>query len=92
MVHESKNRFRCWELALLLGMATALLFGTWLSGQQNALAERVVRLHVIGASDSEEDQAVKLQVRDAVLAQAEPWLEGTSNQEEAMTVLAEHLD
>lgn len=47
---------------------------------------------MIGASDSEEDQIVKLQVRDAVLAQAEPWLEGTSSQEEAMTVLAEHLE
>lgn len=75
-----------------MGIAFALLAGTWLSGQQNALAERVVRLHVIGASDSEEDQAVKLQVRDAVLAQAEPWLEGASSQEEAMTVLAEHLE
>lgn len=92
LVHEKKNCFHRWELSLLLGVAAALLLGTWLSGQQNALAERVVRLHVIGASDSEEDQAAKLQVRDAVLAKAEPWLEGTTSQEEAMTILAEHLE
>ena len=92
MVHEKKNRFYRWELALLLGVALAALIGTWLSGQQSALAGRVVRLHVIGASDSVEDQAAKLRVRDAVLEKAGPWLEGISNQEEAGRVLATHLE
>ncbi len=81
-----------WELALLLGVAFALVMGTWLSGSQAALADKVVRLHVIGASNSEEDQAVKLRVRDAVLAQAAPLLEGTRTREEAQTILAAHLD
>lgn len=80
------------ELAALLGLCVALLLGTWLSGQQAALANRLVRLHVVGASDSAEDQAVKLQVRDAVLAEAEPWLRGVISQEEAMALLAEHLE
>lgn len=84
-------RLRRWELALLLGVAVALLAGTWLSGQQAALSDRVVRLHVIGASDSEEDQAVKLLVRDAVLERAQPWLEGVSSPEEAKAILAAHL-
>ena len=91
MVHEKKNTLRRWELALLMGIAAALLIGTWLSGQQSALAGQIVRLHVVGASDSVEDQAVKLRVRDAVLAQAEPWLEGVSSEEEAMKILAAHL-
>lgn len=82
---------RRWELALLIGMAVALLAGAWLSGQQSALAEQIVRLHVVGASDSVEDQALKLRVRDAILAQAELWLDGVSDQEEAMAVLMEHL-
>ena len=82
---------RRWELALLMGVAVALLAGTWLSGQQSALAARVVRLHVIGASDSEEDQAVKLLVRDAVLEWAQPWLEGVSSPEEAQAILVTHL-
>ena len=90
MVHE-KNRFYRWELALLLGVAAALLLGTWLSGQQSALAGQVVRLHVVGASDSAEDQAVKLRVRDAVLAKAEPLLAQAEDQEEARAILAAHL-
>lgn len=80
-----------WELALLLGLGVSLLAGAWLSGQSKALSDRVIRLHVIGASNSEEDQAVKLQVRDAVLAQAGPWLEGAKNAAEAAEILGAHL-
>ena len=92
-MNQSKRNsvLKRWEMALLLGVAVALLAGTWLSGQQAALSERVVRLHVIGASDSEEDQAVKLLVRDAVLEAAQPWLEGVSSPEEAQAILMAHL-
>lgn len=91
MVHRRKNGPRRLELALLLGVGVSLLCGTWLSGQQSALAARVVRLHVIAASDTEEDQAVKLRVRDAVLSQAEPWLEGVQTPGEAEEILRAHL-
>ena len=50
---------RRWELALLLGLAFAALIGVWLDGQQAALADQVIRLHVIANSDSEADQALK---------------------------------
>lgn len=83
--------FRRWELAMLLGLGLSLLLGSWLSGQQAALAGQVVRLHVIGASDSAEDQVRKLKVRDAVLEAAAPCLEGVSDPAEARRVLAEHL-
>lgn len=91
MFRNRNDRFYRWELALLLGIALALLSGAWLSGQNAALAEKVVRLHVVGASNSEEDQAVKLEVRDAVLALVKPMLEGTADQEKAMSILADHL-
>lgn len=91
MVHEKRQPLRRWELALLMGLALALLMGTWLSGEQSALADKMVRLHVVGASDDVEDQMVKLRVRDAVLTQAEPWLEGVSDQEEAVEILIQHL-
>ena len=37
--------------------------------EQAALREKLIRLHVIAASDSLEDQTVKLRVRDAILAE-----------------------
>ena len=39
--------------------------------QQQALSEKMIRLHVVANSDSAEDQAIKLQVRDAVISVTE---------------------
>ena len=91
MVHENKFSPRRWESALLFGVGFALMMGVWLSGQQKALAEQMVRLHVVENSDSEEDQAVKLLVRDGVLEAVSPWLEGVETREEAMDILARRL-
>ena len=52
-----------WELALLAGLAAVLLWGALSLREQTALSEKVVRLHVLANSDSEEDQALKLRVR-----------------------------
>ena len=54
-------------LAALL--AAAVITALPINGEEG-IYENVVRLHVIANSDSEEDQAVKLKVRDAVLAEA----------------------
>jgi len=90
LVNE-KRKLNLAEIAALMGVCISLLAGVWLSGQQTALSDRVVRLHVVGASDSAEDQATKLRVRDAVLAQVEPWLKGVSEPEEARRLLEAHL-
>ena len=58
------------EVALLVGLAMTLLWGAWSLQEQDALERKMIRLHVIANSDAQDDQALKLQVRDAVLAQA----------------------
>ncbi len=40
------------------------------------LRKRVLRLHILAASDSEEDQAMKLKVRDAILVATDGLLDG----------------
>ena len=85
------RRLRRWELTLLLGLALAALAGVWLDGEQGALADKVIRLHVLANSDSGADQALKLQVRDAVLEQAEEYLEQGATLEESRQALTEHL-
>ncbi len=52
----------------------------------------VVRLHVLANSDSEEDQARKLRVRDAVLAVTTPLVQDCANRAEAMAVLEAHME
>lgn len=91
MVHEKRFSFRRLEAALLFGVGFALLTGAWLAGEQKALAQQMVRLHVVAVSDSEEDQAVKLLVRDAVLEEVGPWLEEAATREEALEILSQRL-
>ena len=79
---ESKLRF--WEIALLFALAAALMWGSWSLQQQDRLERKMIRLHVIANSDSEDDQAMKLLARDAVLTRAEAILRQASNREEAM--------
>lgn len=64
---KRSRRLRVWELALLIGLAVFLLTGALSLRTQDQLADKVVRLHVLANSDSEEDQALKLKVRDRVL-------------------------
>jgi stage II sporulation protein R len=45
--------------------------------------DAVIRLHVLANSDSDEDQALKMQVRDAVLTRATEALEGCADRSEA---------
>lgn len=52
----------------------------------------VLRLHVLANSDSEEDQALKLKVRDAVLSKTEELFAGCKTREEAQTAVEEHLE
>ena len=51
---------------------------------------KVVRLHVLANSNSEEDQAVKLAVRDAILKVTVPLLQNCRTKEEAVMLLEEN--
>ena len=75
----------------MIAVAVAMLCGMWLNGEQGALAENVIRLHVIANSDSEADQALKLQVRDAILEQADNLYPEGADVEAARQSLEAHL-
>jgi len=69
-VFMKSYKLKRWEAALLAGFAVALLMGAYLDREQAALADSVIRLHVIANSDSRADQTLKLQVRDRILTEA----------------------
>ncbi len=54
--------------------------------------DSVIRLHVLANSDSEEDQALKLKVRDDVLAYTEKLIGNATSRDEAEAILQENLD
>ena len=65
-------KLKAWEIGLCLGLGLLILTCAIPVYQQERLAEKLTRLHVVANSDGEEDQALKLQVRDAVLAEIRP--------------------
>ena len=75
----------------MAGVLCALLCGFWLGEEQTQLADRVIRFHVIANSDTPEDQALKLQVRDAVLSATEEFYPQEATLEEARDALSDHL-
>ena len=75
----------------VLMMTTALAMALLPVHGEEAVYDSVIRLHVLANSDSEEDQALKLQVRDAVLDEAQQLLQGTATRAEAEAVLRPNL-
>ena len=85
------RKYHTFELALLLALAAALLWGAWSLRRQDDLQERMIRLHVIANSDSDADQTLKLHVRDAVLCRAEDILRQSADMADARRRLTDAL-
>ena len=89
---EQNRTLHTWELAALLTLCLCLTACLWAEGRQARLASGLVRLHVLAVSDSAEEQAVKLRVRDAVLRYLEPKLAEVSDSQGAEALLARELE
>ena len=74
---------------ILIGM---LLLGVLPTHGEAEIYDSVVRLHVLANSDSEYDQALKLQVRDGVLASTAELLSDCTTREQALEVIGANLD
>ena len=77
-----KKRYITAVCCLLAAVLTSLCAS--LQAQQQRLAEKLIRLHVVANSDTREDQRVKLLVRDAVLETADGLLRDAQNPEAAL--------
>ena len=83
-----------WLSAVVLGVLLSLLFAAhWTVGYadmiQKGIGAKVVRFHVLANSDSEEDQALKLAVRDCVLQEYGKLLEVCTSKQETLAALAQ---
>lgn len=65
---------------------------TYMYNMAADLSQEVVRFHVLANSDSKEDQLLKMNVRDAVLAYMEPVLKDSPSIEETKVRITAHLD
>ena len=62
-----------WIAAVCIGLTAAVVlqFSTGFAAECAQIRENVLRLHILANSDSEEDQTLKLKVRDRVLEETE---------------------
>lgn len=90
-VKRISRRLKRVEIVLMVAAALVLMSGALALQTQDQLADKVVRLHVLANSDSEEDQALKLRVRDRVLEWATELLEQSADRQEAEALLRGNL-
>lgn len=76
---------------LLAAAAAGMLWIQPFYKQCEEISGEAVRLHVVASSDSEEDQAVKLIVRDAVLNETKDIFAGCTDKKQALAGLAASL-
>ena len=88
----NKSKIKVWELALLIALCFSTCIGTWAQAKQTALSGGLVRLHVIAVSDDDNEQRIKLNVRDDVLAYISPKLKAADSAAEAQKIIASELD
>ena len=76
-----------------VGLTAALVCAgvSYAENAQAALADEVVRLHILANSDADGDQAVKLLVRDALLPEMNMLLAGADDKESACSALTAAL-
>ena len=75
----------------LLALTVAVVWAGGLLADKERLRQDILRLHVVAASDSEADQAVKLRVRDAVLGSLRQGLSDLTDVEQARAYVEEMI-
>ncbi len=79
------------KLIFLAALAIVLHYAAGLLRDSQTLQNDLVRLHVVANSDTQEDQAVKLQVRDAVIDLLQDAMADLPSAQEAKDYIASQL-
>lgn len=82
------------ELSILIGLILSIIISSvsaFAADCQNVRSD-VLRLHILANSDSETDQNLKLNVRDAILEKSSDLFDPSLSLEEAVKGATEHLD
>lgn len=79
-------------LFLLLILYIFICAVSYANAVSEDLGDNVFRLHILANSDSDEDQALKLLVRDNVLSYMKEISGDVTSKEETMSLMESHLD
>lgn len=79
-------------LALLLFLYVFISAQSYVTAVSTNLSDAVFRLHVIANSDTDEDQSLKLKVRDSLLEYMNEICSNCSTKAEAISIATQHKD
>jgi stage II sporulation protein R len=83
---------KLFEKSLCLALILTILFSfTGFAAGCEDISNRVLRLHILANSDTAEDQALKLKVRDRILTESAGMLDQVKNKEEAKNAVRSRL-
>ena len=86
-------KWRTAEKAICLGLILAVLVSfTGFATQCEDIPDRVLRLHILANSDSEEDQALKVKVRDRIVTESAGLFDQVTDRESARAVVEKNMD
>lgn len=90
---RARRRLRAARLALCLGTLACILLSQFAAFAQACAGVRkdTLRLHILANSDSPQDQALKLAVRDAILEEYGNLFAQQATQQEAKAIAQAHL-
>jgi stage II sporulation protein R len=95
MVKRSNRQ--SYKSLLLVAFALIVMITCWESNRTNAavisptIPEESIRLRILANSDSAQDQALKREIRDAIIARMQEWVVGPQTLDDARTVVKAHL-
>ena len=96
IARKQKRENGTWKAAAIIMIAVLLagIIGICILAEYGSeqYADNVLRLHVIANSNTSEDQALKLKVRDAVGSLVSELAAGASSAEETEQIVREHID
>ena len=92
--YMTKHSEKFWILTITLTFLLAIAFDSLSLFQKECreIQEDVLRLHILANSDSEEDQAVKLKVRDRILLESGELFNTVGDKSSAQEKAAENTD
>lgn len=79
------------KLGIVCAAAYFLIACAGLMADKAQLKNELIRMHIVANSDSEKDQAVKLQVKDAIVSYLQPIMVKFTDKEEASQYIRDHL-
>ncbi|MBQ2676097.1 MAG: stage II sporulation protein R [Clostridia bacterium] len=81
-----------WELSVVIALIITISLSCFsFSAQCSDIRQQVLRLHILANSDSSEDQALKLKVRDRLLSEAADLFKGAKTETDAANKARERI-